>query len=84
MQRQQSCPHPGSPVRLCARRVDSRCTLYVHFLMSDLRIEWDPLKARANARKHGITFQEAETAFYDDNALVIPDPDHSSSKSDSC
>ncbi|HEX5438250.1 MAG TPA: BrnT family toxin [Gemmatimonadaceae bacterium] len=52
--------------------------------MSDLRIEWDPLKARANARKHGITFQEAETAFYDDNALVIPDPDHSSSKSDSC
>ncbi len=46
--------------------------------MADLRIEWDAAKARANTRKHGITFEEAETAFYDDFAIVIPDPDHSS------
>ena len=36
------------------------------------------MKARANAHKHGITFEEAETAFLDDFAIVVPDPDHSS------
>ena len=47
--------------------------------MADLRIEWDDAKARANLRKHGISFDEAETAFSDDYGLVLPDPDHSSS-----
>jgi uncharacterized DUF497 family protein len=46
--------------------------------MADLRIEWDDAKARANLRKHGISFDEAETAFSDDYALILPDPDHSS------
>lgn len=46
--------------------------------MADLRIEWDDAKARANLRKHGIRFDEAETAFSDDYGLVLPDPDHSS------
>jgi uncharacterized DUF497 family protein len=46
--------------------------------VADLRIEWDPAKARANLRKHGISFDEAETVFADDHALVLPDPDHSS------
>ncbi len=45
--------------------------------MHDLRFEWDPAKARGNARKHGVTFEEAQTAFFDDLALVIDDPDHS-------
>ena len=34
-------------------------------------------KAVANARKHGVSFDEASTAFSDEQALVIPDPDHS-------
>ena len=42
-----------------------------------LRFEWDSAKARANQRKHGITFEEAETAFFDERALIVPDPDHS-------
>ena len=46
--------------------------------MADLRIEWDDTKARANLRKHGISFNEAETAFSDDYGLILPDPDHSS------
>ena len=46
--------------------------------MADLHFEWEPAKARANARKHGISFEEAETAFSDEHALVLPDPDHSS------
>jgi uncharacterized protein len=45
--------------------------------MADLRIEWDAAKARANLRKHGISFDEAETAFSDDYALLLSDPDHS-------
>lgn len=45
--------------------------------MADLHFEWDPAKARANVRKHGISFDEAETAFYDEYALILPDPDHS-------
>ena len=46
--------------------------------MADLRIEWDDAKARANLRKHGISFDEAETAFSADYGLIVPDPDHSS------
>lgn len=42
-----------------------------------MRFEWDPLKDRINGRKHGISFEEAQTAFYDENARLIPDPGHS-------
>jgi uncharacterized DUF497 family protein len=45
--------------------------------MSILRFEWDERKNRSNRRKHGVSFEEARTAFLDDNARVIPDPDHS-------
>jgi len=41
------------------------------------RFEWDPVKAAANARKHGVTFEEASTAFGDPLAILRPDPDHS-------
>ncbi|QIA77692.1 BrnT family toxin [Rodentibacter caecimuris] len=39
--------------------------------------EWDKHKAEINERKHGINFNEAVSVFYDDDALLIPDPDHS-------
>ncbi len=45
--------------------------------MDELEFEWNPLKAEANDRKHGISFEEAESAFYDEYARLIPDPDHS-------
>lgn len=45
--------------------------------MSELRFVWDPRKAAQNERKHGVTFQEATTAFADERGRVIPDPDHS-------
>lgn len=45
--------------------------------MSDLRFEWDEGKARANARKHGVSFEEAQTVFLDDYAIRFYDPDHS-------
>ena len=45
--------------------------------MSSLRIEWDPRKAEANRRKHGVTFEDAQTVFADERARLIDDPDHS-------
>jgi uncharacterized protein len=39
--------------------------------------EWDPKKAESNARKHGVTFDEAVTAFRDPLSLLLSDPDHS-------
>ena len=46
--------------------------------MASIRFEWDPRKAAANVQKHGVSFAEAETAFYDDYAAILEDPDHSS------
>ena len=46
--------------------------------MAQIRFEWDPAKASANVRRHGVSFEEAETVFSDDHALIQDDPDHSS------
>ena len=45
--------------------------------MADLRFEWDKRREQANIRKHGITFEEAQTVFRDENAIQYFDPDHS-------
>ena len=45
--------------------------------MAELHFTWDGAKARANMAKHGISFEEAETAFSDEDAIVLSDPDHS-------
>jgi uncharacterized DUF497 family protein len=45
--------------------------------MPRLRFEWDERKNRSNQHKHGISFEEAETVFLDDQALLLDDPDHS-------
>lgn len=37
--------------------------------------QYDPNKANANLKKHGISFDEAYTALLDEQALVMPDPD---------
>ena len=45
--------------------------------MSEPTFEWNKRKASDNRRKHGVTFEEARSAFLDENARVIPDPEHS-------
>lgn len=45
--------------------------------MTMLHFEWDENKNATNVKKHGISFEEAQTAFYDEHALLIHDPDHS-------
>jgi uncharacterized DUF497 family protein len=42
-----------------------------------MRFEWDPEKAKLNLKKHGVSFDEAATAFYDPLSATFPDPDHS-------
>ncbi|MCK4577340.1 MAG: BrnT family toxin [Candidatus Marinimicrobia bacterium] len=42
-----------------------------------MRFEWDPEKAKSNERKHKVSFLEAQTVFYDENARFMADPDHS-------
>jgi uncharacterized DUF497 family protein len=43
--------------------------------MAELRFEWGERKNTENKRKHGVSFEEAQTVFYDERALLIDDPD---------
>ncbi len=45
--------------------------------MKELRFEWDERKNHSNIKKHKVSFEEAQTAFKDENAIQFPDPDHS-------
>lgn len=42
-----------------------------------MRFEWDATKEKANRRKHEISFEEAQTVFFDEHAIAFFDPDHS-------
>ena len=45
--------------------------------MGNIAFDWNPRKARSNFAQHGVSFEEAQTVFLDDNARLIDDPDHS-------
>jgi len=45
--------------------------------MKELRFEWDPSKAETNQDKHGVSFEEAASIFYDDRAVEFYDEDNS-------
>jgi uncharacterized DUF497 family protein len=45
--------------------------------MLDIRFAWDEIKNRANKKKYGVSFEEAQTVFLDENAIRYFDPDHS-------
>ena len=42
-----------------------------------MRLEWDARKARENLRKHGVSFEEASSVFFDPLSVTGDDPDHS-------
>jgi len=48
--------------------------------MRNTTFEWDAAKASLNKKKHSISFEEAKTVFFDENAIVIHDPEHSISE----
>lgn len=45
--------------------------------MTIMHFEWDESKSYKNKEKHGVSFNEAKSVFFDENALLIYDPDHS-------
>ena len=45
--------------------------------MDGLKFDWNPSKAAKNQKKHGVSFEEARTVFFDDYARLIADPEHS-------
>ena len=45
--------------------------------MNDLKFDWDKSKSALNKKKHGVSFEEAQTVFYDEEAVEFDDPDHS-------
>jgi uncharacterized DUF497 family protein len=42
--------------------------------MTKIRFEWDPRKASSNEKKHGVSFEEAQSVFFDEQALLLEDP----------
>ena len=49
-------------------------------LMKYITFDWDENKNNSNQQKHGVSFDEAKTVFYDDNARLIYDPEHSNTE----
>lgn len=45
--------------------------------MKEIQFQWDKRKNTTNQKKHGITFEEAKTVFFDEHARLIEDPNHS-------
>jgi len=48
-----------------------------NIVMDEIRFEWDENKNIINQQKHNVSFEEARTVFFDDEAKVIDDPEHS-------
>ena len=46
-------------------------------MLTGYEFEWNEIKAQANVRRHGVSFEEAATVFSDPLAILLPDPDHS-------
>ncbi|MFW5957981.1 MAG: BrnT family toxin [Desulfosalsimonas sp.] len=52
-------------------------TIYLHCKHEKFNFFWDDNKNSENVRKHGVSFEEAQTVFFDEKALEFEDPDHS-------
>ncbi len=48
-----------------------------NIIMEMIQFEWDDNKNEINKKKHGLSFEQAKEVFYDDNAVLFDDPDHS-------
>ena len=59
------------------KHLDKAIYYNYNIIMDTINFEWDENKNAINKRKHQISFEEAQTVFYDDEALVIDDPEHS-------
>jgi len=56
---------------------DKKLQYIYDIIMNGLRFEWDGRKNRQNQKKHGVSFEEAQTVFFDENAVEFYDEEHS-------
>ncbi len=59
--------------------ISASCRPHIHKYnvhMDRIQFEWDHRKAKTNLKKHGVSFDEARSAFYDECAMQFHDPDH--------
>jgi uncharacterized DUF497 family protein len=59
------------------RDIAAKCSYTYNVHMDELSFRWDPKKEKLNVKNHGVSFSEATTAFYDEQAIQFFDPDHS-------
>lgn len=45
--------------------------------MDEMKFSWDAQKAKQNAKKHSVSFEDASSVFFDEKAIEFYDPDHS-------
>ena len=45
-----------------------------------IKFDWDPVKAESNKKKHGVSFEEAQSVFYDEFAVQFFDEENSESE----
>lgn len=64
-------------MRLGTATVDTYLRCHYTSSVDEIRFTWDPRKASANRRRHRVAFDEAETVFSDDNAILLDDAAHS-------
>ena len=79
MFRSSPCVDGTRPGDLCNPDLSSlagRDVAGYNYVVIMIRFEWDDRKSSANRRKHGVSFGEAQTVFFDEDALEFPDPDH--------
>jgi uncharacterized protein len=69
------CPPETFPATFWVLRWEWQLLSFLYILK--MQFEWDPEKNQSNYRKHGISFEEATTVWFDEWALVSPDREHS-------
>ena len=63
--------------KILYKAIDKYVLNNYNIIMDTIKFEWDENKNEINKKKHKISFEEAKTVFYDENALLIDDPEHS-------
>ena len=75
-----AAPCESSPIVLIEARFSRQFSFhldsYTLFVVNS-EFEWDPLKASANLVRHGVSFAEAATVFFDPLSITVTDPLHS-------
>ena len=60
--------------------LDNKLQHIYNVIMNSIGFSWDDRKNIANQKKHRVSFEEAQTVFFDEHAIEYDDPDHSDSE----